>query len=57
MRNETLAGFLGTLVLSCFLIGLAASIGKIPFWCIVIIVLIGAWYAWFQDTIKNPEAE
>ena len=57
MKNETIAGFLGTLILSCFLIGLAASISKPPFWVIVLLVLAGAWYAWFQDTIKNPEAE
>ena len=57
MKNETLAGFLGTLLLSCFLIGLAASIGKTPFWFIVIIVLTGAWYAWVQETIKNPQAD
>ncbi len=57
MKNETIAGFLGTLILSCFLIGLAASIGKPPFWVIVLLVLAGAWYAWFQDTIKNPDAE
>ena len=57
MKNETIAGFLGTMILSCFLIGLAASISKPPFWVIVLLVLAGAWYAWFQDTIKNPEAE
>ncbi len=57
MKNETIAGFLGTLLLSLFLLGLANSIGKTPFWVIVILVLLGAWFAWFQDTIKNPDAE
>lgn len=57
MKIETVTGFAGTVLLSCFLLGLANSISKAPFWVIVLIVLAGAWYAWFQDTIKNPEAE
>ena len=57
MKNETIAGFLSTLLLSCFLLGLAGSINKAPFWVIVVLVLAGAWIAWFQDTLKNPDAE
>lgn len=45
------------ILVSAFLLGLAQSIGKPPFWAIVVIVLLGAWTAWYQDTIKNPEAE
>lgn len=57
MKNETLAGLIGMIILSGFLLGLANAIHHIPFWAIVILVLIGAWTAWFQDTIRNPEAE
>ena len=57
MKNETIAGFISALLLSSFLLGLAFSINKIPFWVIVILVLVGAWAAWFQDTLKNPNAE
>ena len=57
MKNETIAGFIGTLLLSCFLLGLAGSINEGPFWVIVVLVLCGAWYAWFQDALKNPDAE
>ncbi len=57
MKNEVVAGFLGMFLLSAFLLGLAESIGKPPFWTIVIIVLLGAWTAWYQETVKNPEAE
>ena len=57
MKNEVIAGLIGMLLLSAFLLGLAGSIGKPPFWVIVILVLTGAWIAWFQDTVRNPEAE
>ena len=57
MKNETIAGLIGMTLLSAFLLGLAQSIGKTPFWVIVLLVLTGAWIAWFQDTVKNPEAE
>ncbi len=57
MKNEVIAGFIGMALISAFLLGLANSIGKTPFWVIVVVVLIGAWTAWFQDTVKNPEAE
>ncbi len=57
MKNEVIAGFLGMLLVSAFLLGLAESIGKPPFWVIVIIVLTGAWTAWYQDTVRNPDAE
>lgn len=57
MKNEVLAGLIGMLLLSAFLLGLAGSIGKVPFWAIVLLVLTGAWIAWWQDTVKNPDAE
>ncbi|MGI9315893.1 MAG: hypothetical protein ACR2QW_01060 [bacterium] len=57
MKNEVIAGFIGMVLINAFLLGLANSIGKTPFWAIVILVLICAWIAWFQDTVKNPEAE
>lgn len=57
MKNEVIAGLIGMLILSAFLLGLAGSIGKAPFWVIIVVVLIGAWVAWFQDTVRNPEAE
>lgn len=57
MKNETIAGLIGMILLSGFLLGLAESIGKPPFWVIVLLVLAGAWTAWYQDTVKNPEAE
>ena len=57
MKNETIAGLIGMILLSAFLLGLAQSIGKTPFWVIVLLVLTGAWIAWFQDTVKNPQAE
>lgn len=57
MKNETIAGLISTILLSCFLLGLANSINKPPFWVIVVLVLCGAWIAWFQDTLKNPNAE
>ncbi len=57
MKNEVIAGLIGMILLSAFLLGLANSIGQPPFWVIVIVVLCGAWIAWFQDTVKNPDAE
>lgn len=57
MKNEVIAGLIGMVLLSCFLLGLAGSIGHIPFWSIVILVLACGWYAWYQDTVKNPDAE
>ena len=57
MKNETLAGLLANILLSCFLLGLANSISKPPFWVIIIFVLCCAWYAWYQDTVNNPDAE
>ncbi len=57
MKNEVIAGLIGMLLLSAFLLGLANSIGKTPFWVIVTLVLAGAWTAWFQDAVINPEAE
>jgi hypothetical protein len=57
MKNEVIAGLIGMALISAFLLGLANSISKTPFWVIVIIVLTGAWIAWYQDTVKNPEAE
>ena len=57
MKNETVAGFIGMILISSFLLGLANSIGKTPFWVIVVLVLTGAWIAWYQDTVMNPEAE
>ena len=57
MKNETVAGFIGMILISSFLLGLANSIGKTPFWVIVVLVLTGAWIAWYQDTVLNPEAE
>ncbi len=57
MKNEVIAGLIGMVLLSAFLLGLAESIGKPPFWVIVVTVLLGAWIAWFQDTVRNPEAE
>lgn len=57
MKNEVIAGLIGMLLISAFLLGLANSISKTPFWIIVVLVLIGAWTAWFQDTVQNPDAE
>ncbi len=57
MKDEAIAGFVGMILISAFLLGLANSIGHTPFWAIVVLVLIGAWTAWYQDTVKNPEAE
>ena len=57
MENEVIAGLLSMILISGFLLGLAESIGKPPFWVIVVIVLICAWTAWYQDTVKKPEAE
>ena len=57
MKNEVVAGFIGMILISAFLLGLANSIGQPPFWVIVVVVLLGAWIAWYQDTVKNPEAE
>ncbi|MGU9957586.1 MAG: hypothetical protein ACNYPI_08170 [Arenicellales bacterium WSBS_2016_MAG_OTU3] len=57
MKDEVIAGLIGMILISAFLLGLANSIGKPPFWVIVILVLCGAWIAWFQDTVKNPDAK
>ncbi|MBX2837918.1 MAG: hypothetical protein KTR35_13760 [Gammaproteobacteria bacterium] len=57
MKNETIAGFIGIVLISAFLLGLSASISQPPFWVISVIVLTGAWTAWIQDTILNPDAE
>ncbi len=57
MKDEAIAGFIGMMFISAFLLGLANSIGHTPFWAIVVLVLIGAWTAWYQDTVKNPESE
>ena len=56
MKNEVIAGLVGLVLINAFLLGLAFSIGKTPFWLIVVAVLVGAWIAWFQDTVKNDEA-
>ena len=55
--SEAIAGLIGVGILSAFLLGLSASIGKAPFWVICIIVLIFAWTAWIQDTLLNTDAE
>lgn len=57
MKNEVIAGLIGMLLLSAFLLGLAGSIGQTPFWGIVVLVLTGAWIAWYQDTVRNPDAD
>lgn len=57
MKSEAIAGLIGMLILSAFLLGLASSIGHPPFWVIVILVMIGSWTAWYQDTVRNPDAE
>ena len=57
LKIESIAGLIGILLLSAFLLGLANSIGKPPFWVIVIIVLTGAWIAWYQDTVKKPKED
>jgi len=57
MKHEAIAGFIGIVLVSAFLLGLANSISKPPFWVIVIFVLSCAWIAWFQDTIRNPKAK
>lgn len=57
MKNEVIAGILSMILVSTFLLGLAASIGKPPFWVIVVVVLCGAWIAWYQDAVRNPNAE
>jgi preprotein translocase subunit SecD len=57
MKNEVIAGLIGMLLLSAFLLGLAGSIGQPPFWVIVVLVLTGAWTAWLQDTVRNPDAD
>ncbi len=57
MKNEVIAGLVGTILVSAFLLGLAGSIGKAPFWAIVVIVLSGAWTTWYQETVKNSDTE
>jgi len=57
MKNEVIAGFIGMILINAFLLGLAGSISKPPFWVIVVLVLTGAWIAWYQDTVRNPDAE
>lgn len=51
--NELITGLIGMIILSAFLLGLANSISEPPFWVIVVTVLIGAWYAWYEETLKN----
>ena len=57
INTESIAGLIAVTLLSAFLLGLANSIGKTPFWVIVVLVLIGAWVAWYQDTVKNPPVD
>jgi len=57
MKNETIAGFIGVVLISMFLLGLSASINQTPFWVISVLVLICAWTAWVQDAVLNPDAE
>ena len=56
MKNEVIAGAIGMVLITAFLLGLAVSISQPPFWVIVIAVLIGAWIAWYQETVQNEEA-
>ncbi len=56
MKNEIIAGFIGVVLINAFLLGLAHSIGKLPFTVIVVCVLTGAWVAWYQETVKKSAA-
>lgn len=55
---DKLAGLVGMALISAFLLGLAESIGKPPFWAIVVIVLTMAWIAYYEEAIrKEPLGE
>lgn len=54
-NSEKIAGFIGMAILSAFLLGLAESIGHIPFWIIVVSVLCLAWYGYYDECIRKPK--
>ncbi|MDH3688541.1 MAG: hypothetical protein OEU36_03525 [Gammaproteobacteria bacterium] len=51
--NEIVAGAIGMIIVSAFLLGLASSIDHTPFWGIVLCVLPMGWFAWWQETIRH----
>ena len=57
MKCESVAGFLGMLLFSAILLGVAESIGKRPFWITVFVVMLGARDSCFQGPAKIPQAQ
>lgn len=53
--SQRAAAIIGMGILSAFLLGLAESIGKVPFWGIVIIVLSMAWYGVYEECFKKQK--
>ena len=48
-----ISGALGMFLVSAFLLGLAESIGELPFWVIVFLVLGMGWTAFYDEAIKK----
>ena len=51
---QRIAGLVAMTILSIFLIGLAESIGHIPFWIIVLAVLAMAWRGYCEEAFRKP---
>jgi MFS superfamily sulfate permease-like transporter len=50
---ERIAGFLGMALITAFLVGLADSIHRWPFWVIVAIVLTMGWVAYYEEAVRR----
>jgi len=55
--SEKIAGIIGMGIVSLFLLGLAESIGHVPFWIIVVGVLAAAWYGYYEECLKKPNRD
>ena len=64
-KTRLILGFIGTFLLSIFIIGLAHSIstgfagfwGGLPFWVIAVLVLLMAWYDFFDQCVRKADSE
>lgn len=50
---ERAAAIVGMLIVSVFLLGLAESIGKLPFWIICVSVLAMSWYGLYEECFRK----
>ena len=64
-KTRLILGFIGTALLSVFIIGLAHSIstgfagfwGGLPFWVIAVLVLTMAWYDFYDQCLRTTKED